>query len=211
MPLPSRTSSLAGLALLCALLVVTPHALRAQAPAPLRVAVLDDDIPGLDRALAEFLAAELSAAGVTVTHLTAAELADAQVFGRDTQDVLLLANSPLFPGQARANVTRFLEAGGHLVLLGGHAYSTPVCRARGEWRDREGFVELLRAIPTATPLFSFNDGDVSGWGRGTNKPEHPSRAVAAPGPGGQCLCLELKGLGQWQWDVYAATIAASPP
>jgi hypothetical protein len=108
-------------------------------------------------------------------------------------------------------VTRFLQAGGHLVLLGGQAFATPVCRVDGLWRDRAAFAGLLNAAPVATPLFPFDDGDVSAWQRSTNRPEHPSRAMTAPGAAGQCLRLDLKGLGQWQWDTFSATVPAAVP
>ncbi|MBM3472833.1 MAG: hypothetical protein FJX75_06150 [Armatimonadetes bacterium] len=195
----ARGASVAGIGLLTAL----------QAAGQLGVAILEDDIPGLDHALVERARSALAARGDAATCLTAEQLADERVFARGTQDVLVLTNSPAFPGRARGNVTRFLEAGGHLVLLGGKAYERPMCRVRGQWRDRGGFETLMRETPTATMLFSFDDGDRSGWTRSTNKPEHPSRAVSAPGAQGQCLRLELKGLGQWQWDVFVASVPAA--
>jgi hypothetical protein len=197
--------------LLGALMVVLVQPLAAQGGISLRVAILDDDIPGLNRPLVERIHRELSAAGATVTRVPAEGLADAATFGRETQDVLVLTNSPRFPGRARANVTRFLEVGGHVVLLGGRAFSDPVCRVRGEWRDHAGFADLLRSVPCAAPLFSFDGGDVTAWKRGTNKPEHPSRAVTAPGSRGQCLRLELKALGQWQWDTFTAPTPSPVP
>ena len=120
----------------------------------------------------------------------------------------MLAYSPSFPGQARANVQRFLEAGGHLVLLGGFAYSAPVCKLRGQWRDRVAFDRLLAEMPAAQTLSSFEGNALAAWKRGTNKPEHPSSATLAAGPTGPCLHLDIRQVGPWQWDCWTATLPA---
>ncbi len=211
MPFVQHLRTILWLCLLGALLTVATQPAAAQGPARLRIAILDDDLPGLDRVLVGRVQKELTSAGATVTRLTADQLADPKAFSRETQDGLVLTDSPSFPGLACANVQRFLEAGEDLILLGGKAYANPVCRAGGRWCDRTAFAKLLEAVPTKTPLLSFDDGDLSAWKRGTNHPEHPSRVVAAPGEKGQCLRLELKGLGQWQWDTYAAPMPSPIP
>jgi hypothetical protein len=199
------------LCLLSALLLAPALPVAGLGAPPLRAAILCDDIPGLDLALVARVEATLGATGVTVSRLSAEQLADPTTFRRETQDMLVLTSSPQFPGRARANVTRFLEAGGNLVLLGGGAYATPVCKVRGQWRDRQGFSELLASTPCETPLFTFDDGDTSAWQRSTNKPELPSRALTAPGVAGQCLRLDLRGLGPWQWDVFTAPLGQAVP
>lgn len=181
----------------------------AQSAAPLRVAILDDDIPGLDRQRVERVTDALTAAGADVSAITADQLANPAAFSRSTADVLVLSDSPLFPGRARANVTSFLQAGGHLVLLGGRAYATPLCRVNGQWLDRAQFARALEARPADATLLPFEDPDLSAWQRNTNKPEHPSRALTASGFAGRCLRLELRDLGQWQWDTYSTSIASA--
>lgn len=194
------------------LLLLTTAVLPAgPAPRPLRVAVLSDDLPGLDPALVTHLREQIAATGATVSLLTAAELADPQRLDRSRVDVLVLAHSPVFPGLARAAVQRFLQAGGHLVLLGGFAYMTPVCRLRGQWRDRAAGERLLAATPATATFFDFEDNALTKWQRGTNKPEHPSQATLAAGPTGQCLRLDLRDVGPWQWDVWTAALPTTGP
>lgn len=198
---------------ICLLLSLTllGAAVAAEAPLTLRVAILSDDLPGSAPALVERLQRQIGATGAPVSLLSAPELADPALFDRSRQDVLVLPSSPAFPGAARANVQRFLEAGGHLVLLGGHAYSAPVCKVRGQWRGLAAFDQLLAEIPATQTLFDFEDNALARWQRGTNKPEHPSTATLAPGPTGQCLRLDLRDVGQWQWDVWVTSFPAAVP
>ena len=193
------------LALFSALIMTICLPLCAQDLSSLRVAILDDDIPGLDRELVGLIAASITSHGARVTRLDADSLASDERFDRETHDALILTNSPRFPGKAAANVERFLQSGGHLVLLGGHAYSDPVCRVRGEWTNRDGYAGALAETPTEASLFSFDQGDLSGWRRGTNNAVHRSQAVPAPGVSGQCLRLEIEGLSRWQWTLSAHT------
>ncbi|NCP30600.1 MAG: hypothetical protein GW867_11330 [Armatimonadetes bacterium] len=179
--------------------------------APLRIAVLNDDLPGLDPALVGDVGQVVERGGHVVTPLTAEQLADSDTLSRQRQEVLVLSHSPSFPGRARANVEAFLQAGGNLVLLGGFAYSRPVARVRGAWQDRAGFEAALRDLPNVTTLFSFDTPDSATWRRGTNHPEHPSKIVAGTGPVGACLRLELKQLGQWQWDTYSTDFPRAVP
>jgi hypothetical protein len=179
--------------------------------APLRVAVLSDDLPGLDQALVAHLSQTSAAAGHAVLPLAAAQLAEPTALGRSQVDVLVLASSPVFPGPARSNVEAFLQAGGNLVLLGGPAYSRPVARVQGAWRDRAGFEAALRGIPNALPLCDVSTLAAVPWQRGTNRPENPSTLRAGNGPRGPCLRLELKGLGPWQWDTYATRLPQAIP
>lgn len=188
-------------------IALTPVATRCATP--LRVAILDDDMPGLDTQRVACITDTLTAAGAEVSTITSEQLSDPTTFSRSTHDVLVLSDSPLFPGQARGNVTAFLQAGGHLVLLGGRAYATPLCKVNGQWCDRAQFAHVLEALPADRTLLSFEDPDTSAWQRSTNTPEHPSGAVSAPGFEGRCLRLELRSLGQWQWDTYANTIPHS--
>lgn len=194
-----------------ALIVLALLASAPPAAAQTRAAILSDDLPGLDPTPVRHATSLLTAAGLSVTTLSADELANAAAFSRAAFDLLVLTHSPAFPGVARANVTSFLQAGGNLVLLGGRAYERPLCRARGQWCDRQAFADLLAATPIETPLFTFEGDDLSAWHRSTNKPEHPSRILTAPGAEGQGLRLDLRDLGPWQWDVFTATLPRAIP
>ncbi len=179
--------------------------------APLRVAVLVDDLPGLEPALTAHLRQVVAGGGHTVTALSAAELAKPTAFARARFEVLVLSHSPAFPGQAAGNVEAFLRAGGHLALLGGFAYAQPMARVQGVWRERAGFEQALSAVPNAVTQFGFDPLNAGAWHRSTNHPEHPSRLSAGSGPHGPCLRLELRELGPWQWDVFAASLPRAIP
>jgi hypothetical protein len=183
----------------------------AQAATPLRVAVLDDDLPGLEPSLVTHIGDALKHGGHTFATLNASQLADASVLARNRYDALILSHSPSFPGWASRNVETFLQAGGHLVLLGGFAYSRPVARVRGAWRDRAEFDRMLREISNKVPLFGSKAIVLSMWRRSTNRPDHPSRLIAGAGPTGPCFRLELRQLRAWQWDGYFTSLPQTVP
>ncbi len=194
-----------------ALLLLLAFVASAHAATPFRVAILDDDLPGLELSLVAHIRHSLQRDGYTAATLNAIQLADASVLARDRYDVLMLLHSPSFPVRASRNVEAFLQAGGHLVLLGGFAYSRPVARVHGAWTGRVEFDAVLRRVPKGVPLFHSNPLDPAEWHRATNRPDHPSRLTSGTRPTGRCLRLELKQLGAWQWDTYFTSLPRTVP
>ena len=135
------------------LLLLLASATCPHAATSLRVAILDDDLPGREPSLVAHVRHSLQRGGYTVATLKAIQLANASVLARDRYDVLMLLHCRSFPGRASRNVEAFLQAGGHLVLVGGFAYSRPVARVRGAWRDRAEFDAALHEVRYGTPLF----------------------------------------------------------
>ena len=204
----TRKSILAGLAL------VVVWSSVALSPAPAaggHVAILRDNIAGLDLANTDALSAALRKAAFEVTPVSCEDLADAKAFSPQRFDCLVLTYSPRFPGVAAANLVAFVKGGGDLVLLGGSAFREPVSKLGGRWLTAAQFDDSLRAIPTEHVLFTFDEGDLSAWKRGTNKPEHPSQAVLDSGQTGKAIKLDLRGLGAWQWDTYSTSLKAEIP
>ena len=198
----------AALALIAVLsFVATPHV----SAAGNRVAVLRDNIAGLDIATVDNLTAALRKAGFVVTPVSCDDLADAKTLNPQRFDCLVLTYSPRFPGVAAGNLLAFVKGGGNLALLGGPAFREPVSQFGGRWLTAAQFDDSLRALPTENPLFTFDDGDLSAWHRGTNKPEHPSQAVLDTGHPGRCMKLDLRGLGPWQWDTFSTVLQADIP
>ncbi|MBN2450726.1 MAG: hypothetical protein JXR77_10070 [Lentisphaeria bacterium] len=161
------------------------------------LAILDDDIAGLDRAYVRFLSAWLRERGFGVTPLTVPEAASTQRLDARLFDAFLLTASPRFPADVRDSLLRFLRNGGDLVLLGGNAFADPVHAYAGRWLTRDAIREALAATPPETTLFDFEDGDATTWERSTNHPERPSRATVETDGDGHCLALTIRGLEGW--------------
>ena len=80
-----------------ALLLLLAFVASAHAATPFRVAILDDDLPGLELSLVAHIRHSLQRDGYTAATLNAIQLADASVLARDRYDVLMLLHSPSFP------------------------------------------------------------------------------------------------------------------
>ena len=106
------------------------------------VALLDDDLPGLDRSLPRILSKALAKRGLGVTRLDAEAVSNPYLLTTDRFDVLILGDSRLFPASALDSLQTFLESGGALVArvrvagedrrlaAAGHAASRTRNRAR---------------------------------------------------------------------------------
>ena len=192
-----------------ALLTLTAVTAAAQAPGA-RVAILRDELPGLDAQLVDSLSQALTEAGHAVTPLTADELASQAGLSPERFDALLLTDSPRFPLPAREGLLRFLEQGGDLVLMGGHAFSEPLVKYGGAWMPP---AELSRRVIEGTAdrqtLYSFDEGDLSAWTRGSDRMEQPTSIASDVGVSGQAMRIEIRN-AQW-YDVYWQRLKAAAP
>jgi hypothetical protein len=171
-----------------------------------RIAVLNDNIAGLDHQRVRTAVAGLREAGFRVCELDCAGLASPASFNRNHYDSLILTDSPYFPGVAKDNLLTFLKAGGNLVTLGGVAFENPVYRLGAQWVSLAQWQEAVRKLPGQHVQFSFDRDGLASWHRATNKPEHPSRIELARGVVGRSMHISLKDCGPWQWDVYSVAV-----
>ncbi|MEM9752036.1 MAG: hypothetical protein AAF916_01475 [Planctomycetota bacterium] len=128
-----------------------------------RIAVLHDNLPGLERDLVDQTIGQLNQAGFRVSGLTASRLADRTGLSHERFDALLLTHSPVFPASAIKNVHRFLRDGGDLVLLGGTGFETLVTQRRGTWLDAEDMATELANGRGLGPVSLFEKLDLKAW------------------------------------------------
>ncbi len=171
---------------------------------PTRVAILRDNVSGLELLLVDGLSAAMRTAGLAVRTITCDALADASVFNRRSVDALVLTHSPSFPAVATKNLMRFVDAGGHLVLMGGHAFRNPVWKVGGRWVSQAQIDETLSSVPAAKIFFDFQDG-VSRWQRSSFKPSRRTRLTTDQGKTARCMRIDVKQL-QDGWDTHAADL-----
>src|SRR5664279_5661840 len=83
-----------------------------------RIAVFQDDLPGLDPSAMQATVRVLERASLAYTSIHLAELSSHEAFNAARFDTLILNHSDHLGASARDNLLDYLKAGGDLVLLG---------------------------------------------------------------------------------------------
>src|ERR1022692_450702 len=87
-----------------------------------RIAVFQDDLPGLDPSAMQATLRVLESASLAYTPIHLAELSSPEAFNAARFDTLILNHSDHLAASARDNLLDYLKAGGDLVLLGGSGF-----------------------------------------------------------------------------------------
>ncbi len=160
-------------------------------PAEGAVAVFRE--PGLPVAGAasdpERLGGLLERAGLRVTYLSAADLADARKLRPDLYHLLVLPYGQSFPAAARQSCLQYLHQGGSFISTGGYAFSKLLLPENGQWRDE---AELM-----AKQLQEALESSVL--------PDSGFEQTTEPPVGGTVLD------GQWRRDGDQVTIVTTAP
>ncbi len=90
-----------------------------------RIAVLDDNLPGLDQSALQSTMAVLRKAAMPYARISMAELGSRKDFNAERFDFLVLASTNHFPVAARDNLIDYLRAGGDLVMIGASGFVQP--------------------------------------------------------------------------------------
>jgi len=174
------------------------------------VAILSDDLPGLDRSVAETYARGLTDAGLAVTTLHAEALANAYVLNVANFDLLLLTHAPAFPAPALDALGQYLRAGGNLIALGAPAFSKLPFKLEGAWADAADLPTLLGRVQPTHLLFDFEQGDLSGWQRGANDPASPTTFGLDQGAAGTTRALHVAVSNLTGWDTIVSPQLQQP-
>jgi hypothetical protein len=143
-------------------------AAAAQALQPVRVAVLRDNLPGVDNWIVDRATAILRGRQFPVTLIGVAELGSPAAFNRSRYDCLVLAHSHHLPPAARENFTAYLRAGGDLVMLGPDGFlqrGSMILPAFSRYEPyRLEAIESVTAVPGEEGLFPGEArGRFGGW------------------------------------------------
>ena len=163
------------------------------------VAILDDNLPDLDRSVAAHLAAALRKAGFGVTCISAETACNPAVLSPWHFSLYVIPNATVYPGDGYQALTQYLRRRGHLMVLGGPAFTRTVWQYGDRWVDR-GSIRALLAKQRAERVFlSFDDtDDLSAWSWATNATDVPSKIEVVEGaPTGKCMRMSMEGLTSW--------------
>jgi hypothetical protein len=168
-----------------------------------RVALLDDALPGHDRAATARLADELGRRGFDVARLTAQQLLAPEGLSADAYQGLVVPQCDAVPVALGERAQQFAREGGALVVTGGPFLDCGLAQLGGAWLDREGLQQVLRAVKTEHAAFPLSEpSDVKAWFRSSgSRDTAASWRVVSEGPGGSA-CVRLDVADLQGWDVY---------
>ena len=176
-------------------MTVVPSADRRSA-----VALLDDALPGHDRAANARLAAALRKRGLAVTSLTAGQLLSETVLTADAFRVFIVPKCDALPAALGPLIQDYARGGGHLIFLGGPFLDRGMWQHGGGWLDKEGLQALLQAVTPAHRPFEIGPAhDTKAWRRSCQNGRTASAwRVLNEGPGGSsCFRLDISDLQGW--------------
>lgn len=137
----------------------------------------------------ERLGGLLQRAGLKVTYLSAAELADGRKLRPDLYHVLVLPYGQSFPAAARQSCIQYLHQGGSFISTGGYAFNKLLLQEGGQWRDEAELIakQLQEALASSV------------------LPDSGFEQTTEPPVGDTVLD------GQWRRDGEQATIVTTNP
>lgn len=165
------------------------------------VALLDDALPGHDRAANARLADALAKKGFGVTRLTAEQLCAPDAVTADRFAALVLPQCASAPATAGSVASQFLSEGGHVLFIGGPFLDNALWRVGGHWLDAAGRAALqARVEPVHRPFAIGPQLKLGDWRRSSSdKSEKSDLRVVSEGPQNQpCLRLDIASLQGWE-------------
>jgi hypothetical protein len=165
------------------------------------VALLDDELPGHDRAANARLAAALEEKGFGVTRLTAERLLVPGAVTAERFLILVVPQCASVPARTGAVAAQFAREGGQLIFIGGPFLDNALWRVGGAWLDAAGREALLgRVEPAHRPFVIGPQLDLGAWRRASSdKAEESALRVVNEGPQNQpCLRLDIANLQGWE-------------
>ncbi|HQQ91917.1 MAG TPA: hypothetical protein PLU38_08635, partial [Kiritimatiellia bacterium] len=174
---------------------------RSQAGLSERVALLDDALPGHDRAANARLAGALADKGFEVTRLTADQLLASDALAAQRFSVLVLTHCGALPAGAVRTVDRLAREGVHTFCIGGPFADRSLWRVDGRWLDAAGRAALAERVVPAYRPFEIKAGmEITAWRRASSEGAANNTFSLVPeGPEGTfCLRMDIERLQGWE-------------
>jgi len=179
-----------------------------------RIAVLDDALPGSDRAASRRWRELLAADGHAVTPLSVAEIAAAGDRLSRRVDLLVLPSCGALPVDLVGPVERFVADGGDLLALGAPGFTEILWRSGDRWLSRRSRRRVIDEQPTERVLFDFDgaeDGGIARWQRHSNTPRSTTTKRLIDASEGRALAVRIDDLQGWDTLSAPDLPTAFPP
>ena len=170
------------------------------------VAILRDALPGADPSVADHLATVFRSAGFGVTFLTARQASSPVLLAPERFLLYVVPNAQVYPGDGMAALMGYLRRGGHLMVVGGPAFSRPVWEHEGRWLDKGLMQASLATVEAGRVVMRLDDDNaLAGWTRACDDPSVPSRVeLAEGGHDGTGRCMRVRTEKLTGWNTYAS-------
>jgi len=178
-------------------LVLIGCSLASPAIAAEKAAILQDDLPGLDLAMARELGEAVGRAGYEVTSISADELSDEKAFTAERFDLLVAPNARAMPLRAIATVQRFMEQGGDVIACGLPAWEELVVKVNGKWLTRQQREALLRTTRVQNVRVDFGKEDLAAWKHASDLAQAETTVELAATDRGKALHVVVPQLSGW--------------
>jgi len=173
------------------------------------IAVLRDaTLPESDPSVADHLASAFRAAGFGVTFLDGRQASDPSVLAPQRFFLYVIPHAQVYPATGAPALMSYLRRQGHLMVLGGPAFTRQVWDYQGQWVDQQ-MIRARVAQRQAEHTFLDFEGqpDLKAWTRATNDNTIQSALELEPGGHdgkGQCLRMSMQNLAGW--NTYASPV-----
>jgi hypothetical protein len=157
-----------------------------------RVAILNDDLPGMERPVTDAVADALRRAGFEVTSLSADQACDPAVLSAGKFFLYVIPNAKSYPAPGAKVLAGFLQGRGHLLVLGGSPFGSPLWKHRGRWVDRAFAKQAVATVKPDRILFDFDGArQPTGWSQRGPGGQPDSVEVVPQGADGTAGCLKM--------------------
>jgi hypothetical protein len=185
-------------------------AMQGKIPEGGAVAVLVDDLPGLDRDLAAKVAERFTAAGLKAINLSADEVSNSGILTKANFHTLALVSPQAYPVEGVRALEKYLGQGGNIIALGAPAFRTPVKKVNGKWMSEEDIRAALAQVKTEKTLLDFETGSAQDWSYGSGPNSPAEREYVAPGPNGAGHALHCVIPRYENWNTFGAPALNQP-
>ncbi len=183
------------------------HRPLAKAPG---LAVLGDDLPGLDRDLVMRLLPRLRAHGLRPVVLSAEQVANPFILTVRHFEALLLTHSSVYPEDGGPALERFLAGGGDLIALDAPAFREGVRQVAGRWLGAAQVRAALARVKPERLLWDMESGSATQWRHSAPAGSTGVWEAARPGAAGSRHSLHCTVPAFTAWNTLAAPRAAQP-
>ena len=128
-----------------------------------KVAILNDALPGFDRECAGLLAEELRKCGCDVTELSAAQICDQSVLSPERFFLYVIPQCRIYPAAAMDALITFTNGRGHVLFLGGPFLDDPVWPTAAGWVNHDAIVSAKTGVEPQRGLWADKPLSTAGW------------------------------------------------
>ncbi|MGC9326694.1 MAG: hypothetical protein ACP5I1_03595, partial [Candidatus Hinthialibacter sp.] len=169
------------------------------AQAPYSIALLMDDLPGLDVSLSEKIEQHLLDQGFSIKRMDAQALQDKAELNTSRYDLLILPNAASLPYKSMPVIESYIQQSGDLLALNAPAFTQLLWRFGDAWLSEKDWRKRLAEVAPPKILFDFDDDDddLSLWRRSSNTPDSPARHWLDDGVTGKALHVSVDNMTGW--------------